>query len=45
MSYLTYDHAGRADKNSQRRKFSTLEILNHGDVSTETYSFEDDTDE
>lgn len=37
ISYLTYDHAGRADKNGQRRIFSTLEILKPGEVCTETY--------
>ena len=37
MSYLTYDHAGRADKNGQRRIFSTMEVLNPGEVCTETY--------
>lgn len=37
MSYLTYDHAGKADRNGKRRIFSTLEILPPGAVCTETY--------
>jgi len=37
MSYLTYDHAGRADKNGQRRIFSTMEVLPPKSVCTETY--------
>lgn len=37
MSYLTYDHAGRADKDGKRRIFSTLEILPPSTVCTETY--------
>ncbi|GHU37695.1 type III restriction endonuclease [Clostridia bacterium] len=37
MSYLTYDHAGRADKDGRRRIFSTMEILPPGMVCTETY--------
>lgn len=37
MSYLTYDHAGRADSDGKRRIFSTMEILNPGVVCTETY--------
>jgi hypothetical protein len=37
MSYLTYDHAGRADKEGRRRIFSTMEILPPGTVCTETY--------
>ena len=37
MSYLTYDHAGRPDKNGQRRNFSTMDILPPETVCTETY--------
>lgn len=37
MSYLTYDHAGRADKEGKRRIFSTMEILPPNAVCTETY--------
>jgi site-specific DNA-methyltransferase (adenine-specific) len=37
MSYLTYDHAGLADKNGQRRIFSTMEILAPGEICSETY--------
>lgn len=37
MSYLTYDHAGRADNEGKRRVFSTLEILPPNSVCTETY--------
>lgn len=37
MSYLTYDHAGRPDKNGQRRIFSTMDILPPEMVCTETY--------
>ena len=37
MSYLTYDHAGRPDKDGKRRIFSTMEILPPGCVCTETY--------
>ena len=37
MSYLTYDHAGRADKDGRRRVFSTMEILAPSEVCTETY--------
>jgi len=37
MSYLTYDHAGRADKDGKRRVFSTMEILPPAAVCTETY--------
>jgi hypothetical protein len=36
-SYLTYDHAGRADKNGQKRIISTLEILKPNEICTETY--------
>lgn len=37
MSYLTYDHAGRPDKDGQRRVFSTMEVLPPESVCTETY--------
>ena len=37
MSYLTYDHAGRTDKDGKRRIFSTMEILSPMTVCTETY--------
>lgn len=37
MSYLTYDHAGRADKDGRRRIFSTMEVLPPNSVCTETY--------
>ena len=37
MSYLTYDHAGRPDKNGQRRIFSMMDILPPETVCTETY--------
>ena len=37
MSYLTYDHAGRADKDGKRRIFSTMEVLQPKAVCTETY--------
>lgn len=37
MSYLTYDHAGRADKDGKRRIFSTMEVLPPKCVCTETY--------
>lgn len=37
MSYLTYDHAGRADKDGRRRIFSTIEVLPPRTVCTETY--------
>jgi len=44
-SYLTYDHAGRADKYGRRRIFSTMEILPPQTACTETYlvidTFED----
>lgn len=36
-SYLTYDHAGRANKEGKRKIISTLEILPPGTVCTETY--------
>ena len=37
MSYLTYDHAGRADKEGKRKVFSTMEVLPPKTVCTETY--------
>lgn len=37
MSYLTYDHAGRPDKDGKRRVFSTMEVLGPETVCTETY--------
>lgn len=37
ISYLTYDHAGRADKDGKRKIFSTMEILPPKTVCTETY--------
>lgn len=37
MSYLTADHAGRADSEGKRRIFSSLEILPPQYVCTETY--------
>jgi site-specific DNA-methyltransferase (adenine-specific) len=37
MSYLTYDHAGRPDKDGKRRVFSTLEVLPPETICTETY--------
>ena len=37
MSYLTYDHAGRADNDGKRRIFSTMEVLPPKVVCTETY--------
>lgn len=36
-SYLTYDHAGRADKDGMKRIISTLEILAPKEICTETY--------
>jgi hypothetical protein len=36
-SYLTYDHAGRADKEGKKRIISTLEILAPNEICTETY--------
>jgi site-specific DNA-methyltransferase (adenine-specific) len=36
-SYLTYDHAGRPDKDGKRRVFSTMEILKPNEICTETY--------
>jgi len=43
MSYLTYDHAGRPDKDGKRRIFSTMEVLPPGTVCTETYLVVDTT--
>lgn len=37
MSYLTYDHAGKPDKDGKRRVFSTIDLLPPGTVCTETY--------
>lgn len=37
MSYLTYDHAGKPDKDGKRRIFSTIDLLPPGTVCTETY--------
>lgn len=37
ISYLTYDHAGRADKDGRRRIFSTMELLSPKSICTETY--------
>lgn len=37
MSYLTYDHAGRPDKEGKRRIFSAVEILPPKAICTETY--------
>lgn len=37
MSYLTYDHAGRSDKDGKRKIFSTMEVLPPKTVCTETY--------
>jgi hypothetical protein len=36
-SYLTYDHAGRADKEGKKRIISTLEVLPPNEICTETY--------
>ena len=36
-SCLTAEHAGETDKNGQKRIFSTLEILEPGQICTETY--------
>lgn len=36
MSYLTYDHAGKPDKDGKRRIFSTMEVIAPGVVCTET---------
>lgn len=44
MSYLTYDHAGRSDREGRRRIFSTMEILGPGEVCTETYVVVDSFD-
>lgn len=43
-SYLTHDHAGRADKDGKRRIFSTVEILPPQTVCTETYIVIDNFD-
>ena len=43
MSYLTYDHAGRADRDGRRRIFSTIEILPPDTICTETYLLIDTT--
>ena len=37
LSYLTYDHAGRPDKDGKKKIFSTMEVLSPGEVCTETY--------
>jgi site-specific DNA-methyltransferase (adenine-specific) len=37
MSYLTADHAGRADREGKRKIFSSLEILPPNFICTETY--------
>lgn len=37
VSYLTYDHAGRPDKDGKRRIISTMDLLPPGSVCTETY--------
>lgn len=46
-SYLTYDHAGRADKDGKRRILSTMEVLPPKTICTETYllvdAFESET--
>lgn len=36
-SYLTYDHAGRANNEGKKRILSTTEILRPGEICTETY--------
>jgi Eco57I restriction endonuclease. len=36
-SRLTYDHAGRADKDGRKRIISTLEILSPSEICSETY--------
>ncbi len=36
-SYLTYDHAGRANNEGKKRILSTTEILQPGEICTETY--------
>lgn len=47
-SYLTYDHAGRADKEGKKRIISTLEVLKPKEICTETYivvgSFDSDNE-
>ncbi len=37
MSYLTNDHAGRADKEGKRKIFSAMEVLPPDTICTETY--------
>ena len=37
LSCLTAEHAGETDRNGQKRIFSTLEILEPGQICTETY--------
>jgi len=37
VSRVSYEHGGNTDKNGQRRVLSVLEILNPGEVCTETY--------
>jgi site-specific DNA-methyltransferase (adenine-specific) len=48
ISYLTYDHAGRADKDCRRRIFSTMEVLPPLTVCTESWlvvdTFDDKTE-
>ena len=36
-SYLTYDHAGRANNEGKKRILSTTEMLQPGEICTETY--------
>ena len=36
-SYVSFDHAGRADKNGQRKVLSVMRILPPGTICTETY--------
>lgn len=43
-SRLTYDHAGRADKEGKRRIISTLEILQPNEICSETYLLVDKFD-
>ena len=48
MSYLTVEHAGRADKEGKKRIFSSIDILKPNVVCTETYlvvdAFESETE-
>lgn len=37
VSRVFYEHGGKVDKNGQRRVLSILEVLNPGEVCTETY--------